>query len=75
VATFEADIKPMFREEDREAMLGHFDLWSYDDVVANQDSILGAVSAGVMPCDGAWPHENVERLRGWIAEGSPRDGL
>ena len=73
--SFDRDIKPLFRDRDRGAMKFFVDLWSYDDVVANQDSILGAVSAGVMPCDGAWPHENVERLRGWIAEGSPRDGL
>jgi hypothetical protein len=74
MATFETDIKPLFRERDRESMLGHFDLWSYDDVVANQDGILESLETGVMPCDGAWPEENVERLRAWVADGSPRDG-
>lgn len=30
--SFAEDIKPLFREEDRDAMLFAFDLWSYDDV-------------------------------------------
>ena len=30
--SFETDIKPLFREQDRTAMLGRFDLWNYDDV-------------------------------------------
>jgi len=29
---FEAAIKPLFRERDRNSMLNRFDLWSYDDV-------------------------------------------
>jgi hypothetical protein len=30
VPSYEADVKPLFRERDRGAMLSHFDLWSYD---------------------------------------------
>jgi hypothetical protein len=30
--SFTQDIKPLFRERDRTAMMSHFDLWSYDDV-------------------------------------------
>ena len=32
-----------------------FDLWSYEDVSANATAILEKLSAGTMPCDGAWP--------------------
>ena len=32
---FEADIKPLFRDKDRDAMRRAFDLWSYGDVVAH----------------------------------------
>lgn len=69
--TFENDIKPLFRESDREAMLSAFDLWSLDDVTANADKILGAVSAGSMPCDGEWPSEKVDLFRRWVEEGRP----
>ena len=69
--SFEKDVKPLFRESDREAMLQAFDLWSFNDVTANADRILGAVSAGSMPCDGAWPSEKVDLLRRWIDEGTP----
>ena len=30
--SFERDIRPMFREKDRDSMLKAFDLWSYSDV-------------------------------------------
>jgi hypothetical protein len=67
---FESDIKPMFRESDREAMARAFDLWSYSDVVAHADAIADRLSDGTMPCDGAWPDGQVQRFRRWIEEGS-----
>jgi hypothetical protein len=69
---FEADIKPLFREKDRQAMRRAFDLWSYDDVVAHADPIAAQLSAGTMPCDGAWPKENVERFRDWVDQRTPK---
>jgi hypothetical protein len=69
--TFESDIKPLFRERDRGAMLSHFDLWSADDVRANADAILEAVRTGSMPCDRQWPTESVGLLRRWIESGAP----
>jgi hypothetical protein len=66
---FESDIKPLFRDKDRNAMLRAFDLWSYDDVVAHADAIGKALSAGSMPCDGAWPKDDVERFHHWADEG------
>jgi hypothetical protein len=66
--SFELDIKPLFRERDRRAMLTHFDLWSYDDVRRNADVILDGVRTGVAP-DGKWPRTKVDLLRRWIESG------
>jgi hypothetical protein len=51
-------------------MLKAFDLWSYADVVAHSDAIAEQLSNGTMPCDGAWPKDDVERFQRWIGEGS-----
>ena len=68
---FAADIKQLFREEDRASMDFAFDLWSYDDVKANAALILERVEDGTMPCDDAWPQDKSDTLRGWIAAGYP----
>ncbi len=74
--SFETDIKPLFRERDRGAMLRAFDLWSYEDVKANADRILAAVRSGSMPCDGRWPEEQVDLLQRWVDGDKPAgDGL
>ena len=69
--SFENDIKPLFRESDRTAMLSAFDLWSFDDVTSNSARILAAVESGSMPCDTRWPDEQVDLLRRWIDGGTP----
>jgi hypothetical protein len=69
--SFQQDIKPLFREHDRDAMKWAFDLWSYDDVSANNGAILGRLENGSMPCDGAWPAEQVELFKRWIDSGTP----
>jgi hypothetical protein len=68
---FEGQIKPLFRERDRQSMRRAFDLWSYDDVSRHADAILGRLSAGSMPCDGAWPREQVDLFERW-SEGGKR---
>ena len=68
---FEEDIKPLFRERDRESMRFAFDLWSLDDVSTHADAILDRLEAGTMPCDGAWPAERVAVFRRWIDAGKP----
>jgi hypothetical protein len=68
---FAAQIRPLFREEDREAMDFAFDLWSYDDVKANADLILERLEDGTMPCDEAWDEAKIQLLRDWIAAGRP----
>jgi hypothetical protein len=70
--SFERDILPLFRPEDVEEMAFAFDLSSYDDVREHAELIHGRVADGSMPCDRAWPAEDVERLRGWIDAGMPR---
>ena len=67
---FEADIKPLFRETDRNAMRQAFDLWAYADVVANGQAIAERLADGTMPCDGAWPSERVDVFRRWLDDGA-----
>ena len=69
--SFAQDIKALFREGDRESMKWAFDLSSYDDVAANNDAILGKLRDGTMPCDGAWPEEQVDLFQRWVDAGSP----
>ena len=68
--SFERDIKPLFREGDRRAMSGAFDLWSHDDVARNSSAILERLSNG-MPCDRAWPTEQVALFQDWVEAGTP----
>jgi hypothetical protein len=72
VVGFDKRIKPLFRSRDRESMQRHFDLWSYDDVSAHASAILARLRAGTMPCDGAWPAEQVDLLQRWVDTGKAR---
>ncbi len=69
--SFERDIKPLFRTKDRDSMMAAFDLFDYTDVVEHADAIVGALSSGQMPCDGAWPAGQVGKLQQWIDMGMP----
>jgi hypothetical protein len=69
--SFERDIKPLFRSKDIESMSAAFDLSSYEDVRTNAQPIYERLADGSMPCDGAWPPEQVQRFRGWIDAGTP----
>jgi hypothetical protein len=68
--SFERDIRPFFREKDRNSMLKAFDLWSHDDVVAHQGPIGSQLANGTMPCDGGWSSDRVAAFQRWVAEGS-----
>ena len=68
---FERDIGPLFRPGDVDAMSFAFDLASHEDVRANAEEIYERLADGSMPCDSAWPDEQVERFRAWIDSGSP----
>jgi hypothetical protein len=67
--SFEADIRPLFRERDQRSMTFAFDLWAYDDVRTNAEAILGRLREGSMPCDGAWPTEQVNLFQRWVESG------
>jgi hypothetical protein len=69
--SFATDVKPLFREKDRNSMESHFDLWSYDDVKNAAPRILAKLEDGTMPCDGAWPQDQVDLFRRWVDEGAP----
>jgi CDGSH-type Zn-finger protein len=69
--SFAAHVKPMFRAKDRQSMLFAFDLWSYADVRAHAADVLDRVANGTMPCDGAWPSEQVQAFRRWTETGTP----
>ena len=68
--SFARDVRPLFRDEDVDAMEWAFDLRSYEDVREYADGILERLADGSMPCDGEWPEEQVEVFRAWIAGGS-----
>ena len=46
---FAKDIKPLFRERDRQSMKFAFDLSSHEDVARNSDEILGRLREGTIP--------------------------
>ena|GEM_PF-1936263 len=53
--SFERDIRPLFRDDDAEAMSWAFDLVSYEDVKENAEAIYERLADGSMPCDEPWP--------------------
>ena len=67
---FERDIRPLFRDEDVQAMSFALNLASYDDVRENAEAIYERLADGSMPCDGAWPADQVQHFRAWIDAGS-----
>ena len=68
---FAKDIKPLFRERDRDSMKSSFDLWSRTDVARNSDAILKRLREGTMPCDGAWQEEQIAVFQDWVTAGTP----
>ena len=69
MVSFASDIRPLFRPDDTEAMSWAFDLASYEDVKENAEAILERLEEGDMPCDGAWPDEQVTTFRSWVQSG------
>jgi len=67
--SFEHDIKPLFRASDRASMAELFDLWSYQDVRDHAAAIEAELSAGSMPCDGAWPAAQIAQFQQWVDSG------
>ena len=69
--SFERDIRPLFRQEDIDAMSFVFDLSSYEDVRGNAEEIHARLEEGTMPCDASWNADQVGRFRSWMDAGTP----
>ncbi len=69
--SFAVHIRPLFRDSpDVEAMKSFgIDLSSYEDVKAHVEAIYSRLEDGSMPCDDAWPPEQVARFKQWMDEG------
>ena len=69
--SFAHDIRPLFRDSpDIDSMKGYgLDLSSYEDVKAKAEGIYSRLEDGSMPCDGAWPQEQVAKFKSWIDDG------
>jgi hypothetical protein len=72
--SFADDIRPLFRDSpDIDSMKEYgLDLSSYGDVRAQAGAIYSRLEDGSMPCDDAWPEEQVELFKRWIDEGMTR---
>ena len=71
VPSYARDIRPLFRESDRDSMVFAFDLWDYQDVCTYAEDILERLTEGSMPCDGEWPEEQIIQFRRWVEAGMP----
>jgi len=70
--SYQADIRPLFTQLDRDHMLKSFDLWNYDDVKKNAQAIYAAVETGMMPPaseEPRWSADKVQKLKQWMDEG------
>ncbi len=67
--SFDAHIKPLFRDQDRQSMSFAFDLSSADDVRTHAAGILQRLQDGTMPCDGAWPADQIAVFERWTETG------
>lgn len=66
--SFAQDIRPLFRDDDVEAMEYAFDLRDYQDVKARAADIYERLADGSMPCDGPWSAEQIALFRNWMDE-------
>ena len=62
--SFARDIRPLFREKDRDSMMRAFDL-PFRDPEAGPSGTSGKV------LHGAWPASQVDKLQQWIDHGKP----
>ena len=69
--SYARDIRPLFRESDRDSMIFAFDLWNYKDVCTHVQDILERLTDGSMPCDGEWPEEQITQFLHWVEGGMP----
>ena len=71
--SFAKDIGSLFRDKDIASMqrIANFNLSDYEDVRKRATQIYERLAEGSMPCDGAWPKENIAKFKQWIDDGMP----
>ena len=69
--SFAKDIRSLFRDSPDVDTMKDFglDLSSFTDVKAHAAQIYARVLDGSMPCDEAWPKEQVALFKKWMDEG------
>jgi hypothetical protein len=69
--SFAKDIGSLFRDKDIASMqrIANFNLSDYEDVRKRASQIYKRLAEGSMPCDGAWPKENIAKFKQWIDDG------
>jgi truncated hemoglobin YjbI len=67
--SFERDLRPLFTDRDRQAMLWAFDLGDLESVRTHAAAILQQLEAGLMPCYGRWPADRSTLVRAWVESG------
>ena len=69
--SFATDIRPLFRDKDIASMqrVSNFNLSDYEDVRERAPQIYERLAQGSMPCDAAWPTENLAKFKQWIDDG------
>ena len=78
--SFQADIRPLFTEQDVLAMTKAFNLANYDDVKTHAAAIydrIRGIGGAVMPPPpprggGPWPQSRIELFAKWMADGYQR---
>jgi hypothetical protein len=75
--SFQADIRPLFTEQDIRAMSKALNLGSYDDVKTHASAIydrIRGIGGAVMPPppprgEGPWPPSRIQIFAKWMADG------
>ena len=75
--SFQADIRPLFTEQDIDAMSKAFNLANYGDVKVHAAAIydrIRGIGGAVMPPppprgEGPWPQSRIELFAKWMADG------
>ncbi|MFN2445054.1 MAG: hypothetical protein ABR606_05655 [Vicinamibacterales bacterium] len=69
--SYEADIRPMFRNRDVESMkqFGSFDLSRFEHVRIHASRIYSRLASKTMPCDDPWSEDQIARFKDWMDGG------
>jgi hypothetical protein len=70
--SFDAHIRPLFRELDRDEMASFIDLWAYEDVRDNASAITERLEDQSMPCDKPWSADQIDLFQRWVNARFPR---